>query len=84
MVVGGQADQGLAATVGDTSGPVRVMLVDDHPVVCAGLRAGLERFPEIVVVCEAADGATALKLAAKRNPDAVAFGYVAGEWVASA
>jgi hypothetical protein len=25
-----------------------------------------------------------LKLAAKRNPDAVAFGYVAGEWVAAA
>jgi hypothetical protein len=25
-----------------------------------------------------------LKLAAKRNPDAVAFGYIAGEWVASA
>ncbi|HSD92647.1 MAG TPA: hypothetical protein VLB11_06420 [Methyloceanibacter sp.] len=25
-----------------------------------------------------------LKLAAKRNPDAVAFGYVAGEWIASA
>jgi hypothetical protein len=25
-----------------------------------------------------------LRLAAKRNPDAVAFGYVAGEWVASA
>lgn len=25
-----------------------------------------------------------LKRAAKRNPDAVAFGYVAGEWVASA
>jgi len=25
-----------------------------------------------------------LKLAAKCNPDAVAFGYVAGEWVASA
>jgi len=25
-----------------------------------------------------------LKRAAKRNPDAVAFGYVAGEWIASA
>ncbi|MGD9501025.1 MAG: hypothetical protein AB7V40_00890 [Methyloceanibacter sp.] len=25
-----------------------------------------------------------LRLAAQRNPDAVAFGYVAGEWVASA
>lgn len=25
-----------------------------------------------------------LRLAAKRNPDAVAFGYVAGEWIAAA
>jgi hypothetical protein len=30
------------------------------------------------------DAEEKLKLAAKRNPDAVAFGYVAGEWVASA
>lgn len=30
------------------------------------------------------DAEDKLKLAAKRNPDAVAFGYVAGEWVASA
>jgi len=25
-----------------------------------------------------------LQQAAKRNPDAVAFGYVAGEWIAAA
>ena len=25
-----------------------------------------------------------LRIAAKRNPDAVAFGYIAGQWVASA
>ena len=30
------------------------------------------------------DAKDKLRLAAKRNPDAVAFGYVAGEWVASA
>jgi hypothetical protein len=30
------------------------------------------------------DAQDKLWLAAKRNPDAVAFGYVAGEWVASA
>ena len=30
------------------------------------------------------DAKDKLKLAARRNPDAVAFGYVAGEWVAAA
>ena len=30
------------------------------------------------------DAEEKLRIAAKRNPDAVAFGYVAGEWVASA
>ena len=30
------------------------------------------------------DAKDKLRRAAKRNPDAVAFGYVAGEWVASA
>jgi hypothetical protein len=30
------------------------------------------------------DAEDKLKLAAKKNPDAVAFGYIAGEWVASA
>jgi hypothetical protein len=30
------------------------------------------------------DAEDKLRIAAKRNPDAVAFGFVAGEWVASA
>jgi hypothetical protein len=30
------------------------------------------------------DAEDKLRLAAKRNPDAVAFGYIAGQWVASA
>ena len=30
------------------------------------------------------DAEEKLRLAARRNPDAVAFGYVAGEWIAAA
>ena len=30
------------------------------------------------------DAEDKLRIAAKRNPDAVAFGYIAGEWIASA
>ena len=30
------------------------------------------------------DAEDKLKQAAKRNPDAVAFGYVAGQWIAAA
>ncbi|AGP31932.1 response regulator [Corynebacterium terpenotabidum] len=40
--------------------PVRVMLVDDHPVVRAGLRAILDSFGDITVVAEGSDGAAAV------------------------
>jgi len=36
--------------------------------------------PDALVV----DAEDKLRLAAQQNPDAVAFGYVAGEWIASA
>ena len=39
---------------------IRVLLVDDHPVVRAGLRAMLTDFEGITVAAEAADGAAAL------------------------
>jgi DNA-binding NarL/FixJ family response regulator len=41
---------------------VRVLLVDDHVIVRAGLRALLDRLEGIRVVAEAADGASALDL----------------------
>lgn len=40
---------------------IRVMLVDDHPVVRAGLRAILNSFGDIDVVAEGADGSEALR-----------------------
>ena len=34
---------------------IRVMLLDDHPVVRAGLRAIINAFPDMTVVAEGAD-----------------------------
>lgn len=39
---------------------IRVLIVDDHPVVRDGLRGMLEREPDLAVVGEAADGVEAL------------------------
>ncbi|WP_340556838.1 response regulator transcription factor [Streptomyces sp. GSL17-111] len=55
------------------AGPVRVLLVDDHPVVRRGLRAIIEELPGVAVVGEAGDGAAALAfLDAADGADAVA------------
>lgn len=40
---------------------LRVMLIDDHPVVRAGLRSILDSFPDITVVAEASSGAGVTK-----------------------
>lgn len=42
--------------------PVTVLLVDDEPLVRAGLRAVLEAQPDLDVVGEAADGAAVIPL----------------------
>lgn len=50
---------------------IRVMLVDDHAVVRAGLRALLERHPDLTVVGEAQDVASAIESARRLAPDVV-------------
>jgi DNA-binding NarL/FixJ family response regulator len=50
---------------------ISVLIVDDHPVVRQGLRVLLEVQDGIEVAGEAGDGATALALAAEREPDVI-------------
>ncbi len=50
---------------------ITALIVDDHEVVREGLRLSLSRAPHIRVIGEAADGASAVTLAARRKPDVV-------------
>jgi len=50
---------------------IRVLLVDDDPLVRAGLRLMLRSAPDIDVAGEAADGAAAITAAAELAPDVV-------------
>lgn len=47
---------------------IRVLIVDDHPMIRHGLRGLLSAYPDIEVVGEAEDGATALEAAERLAP----------------
>jgi len=53
------------------SGPVRVLVADDHPVVRAGLRALLSAEPGLAVVAEAGSGEETVVAARQQQPDVV-------------
>jgi DNA-binding NarL/FixJ family response regulator len=50
---------------------IRVILADDHTLVRAGIRALLEKLPDVQVVGEAGNGRDVLELAKTERPDVV-------------
>jgi DNA-binding NarL/FixJ family response regulator len=53
------------------SEPIRILLVDDHPVVRSGIRAMLLDQPDFALVGEAATGEEGVEEAARLEPDVV-------------
>jgi DNA-binding NarL/FixJ family response regulator len=62
---------GAAGAAGAIGAPVKLLIVDDHPVVRDGLSAMFARDPEFEVLGEAADGAEAVRLALALAPDVI-------------
>ncbi|HEY6951117.1 MAG TPA: response regulator transcription factor [Bacteroidota bacterium] len=48
--------------------PTTVIIADDHPMFRSGVRQALERDPELKVLGEAGDGATALRMIREQRP----------------
>jgi len=53
------------------AGPIRIVLADDHPVFRDGLRALIDRSPDLELVGEAATGPEAVAVAAANNPSVI-------------
>jgi NarL family two-component system response regulator LiaR len=53
------------------SGPITVLIADDHAVVRLGLRALIETEPGMRLVGEATDGIEVLRLARQHHPDVI-------------
>ena len=62
---------GLEGVTSVTETPIRVLIVDDHQVVRAGLRVFLDLLDDIEVVGEASDGSEGVAMARRLTPDVV-------------
>lgn len=59
--------------------PIRIMIVDDHAVIRAGLRMLIEQDQAMTVVAMAGTPAEALTLAAAEKPDIIVLDLILGE-----
>jgi len=55
----------------NSAAPIRILLIDDHVIVRAGLRMLIESHPGLLVVGEAATRAEALQIAAREQPQII-------------
>ena len=55
----------------DTPRALRIMLVDDHATVRHGLKLMIDAEPDMAVIAEAGDGASAVHLAGESKPDVI-------------
>ena len=53
---------------------IRVMTVDDHPLMMAGISGEIDAQPDMRIVAEASDGLQALEQFRKHRPD-ITDGY---------
>lgn len=60
----------------DTSHPIRVMIVDDHPIVRQGIKLSLRSTSDFEVVGEASSGEEALDLLEQAHPDVILMDLV--------
>jgi len=68
---GAGAGAGAAAGAGSGRTPVRILLVDDEPLVRQGMRMILDAEQDLEVIGEADDGADAVQLARREAPEVV-------------
>ncbi|SRR6266498_5851160 len=64
---------GLFAELGtsESSKPIKVLIVDDHPGVRAGIRNILKMADDIIVIGEAGNGTDAIELSNAKKPDLI-------------
>ena len=62
-----------------TEQPIRVLVVDDHPIVIGGTRALLAEIEDIEVVGEAYNGLMAIEQNKKLNPDVILMDLIMPE-----
>ena len=68
---GSISDTNAGAPARNDSGVIRVLVVDDHPMVLEGLRRVLEQEASLQVVGEARSGDEAIEKAASLSPDVI-------------
>jgi len=69
----------MSNEINGESAAIRVMVVDDHPMVRSGLKALLSAYDDLEFAGEAGNGAEAIRLCDRLNPDVVLMDLVMPE-----